>query len=70
MSIFIQPPSIDTLRERLLSRATDDLEEINKRIDKAAYELSFADKFDCRVVNDILADAVAATQALITDFIE
>ncbi|MBR2146643.1 MAG: guanylate kinase [Muribaculaceae bacterium] len=70
LSIFIQPPSIETLRERLLSRATDDIEEINKRIDKAAYELSFADKFDCCVVNDVLDKAVAETQALITDFIE
>ena len=70
LSIFIQPPSIDTLRERLLARATDDIEEINKRVEKAAYELTFADKFDCRVVNDILDDAVAETERLITDFIE
>jgi len=68
LSIFIQPPSIDALRERLLARATDDIEEINKRIDKAAYELTFADKFDCRVVNDVLDDAVAETESLITDF--
>lgn len=68
LSIFIQPPSIDALRERLLARATDDIEEINKRIDKAAYELTFADKFDCRVVNDVLEDAVAETESLITDF--
>ena len=69
LSIFIQPPSIDTLRERLLARATDDIEEINKRVDKAAYELTFADKFDCRVVNDVLDDAVAETERLLTDFI-
>ena len=68
LSIFIQPPSIDALRERLVARATDDIEEINKRIDKAAYELTFADKFDCRVVNDVLDDAVAETESLITDF--
>lgn len=68
LSIFIQPPSIDALRERLLARATDDIEEINKRIDKAAYELTFADKFDRRVVNDVLDDAVAETESLITDF--
>lgn len=70
LSIFIQPPSIDTLRERLLARATDDIEEINKRVDKAAYELTFADKFDCRVVNDVLDDAVAETERLLTDFIQ
>ena len=68
LSIFIQPPSIDALRERLVARATDDIEEINKAIDKAAYELTFADKFDCRVVNDVLDDAVAETESLITDF--
>lgn len=69
LSIFIVPPSIDCLRERLLSRATDNIEEINKRVDKAAYELTFVDKFDCCVVNDVLETAVEEVKAIITDFI-
>lgn len=70
LSIFIKPPSIDTLRQRLLSRATDSLDDINNRVDKAAYEISFADKFDRCVVNDVLANAIEETKAIITDFIE
>ena len=69
LSIFIMPPSIETLRQRLLSRNTDSLDDINKRIDKAAYELSFANRFDRRVVNDVLATAVADTELIIKDFI-
>ena len=70
LSIFIKPPSIETLRQRLLSRATDSLDDINNRVDKAAYEISFADKFDRCVVNDVLANAIEETKAIITHFIE
>lgn len=70
LSIFIKPPSIETLRQRLLSRATDSIDDINNRVDKAAYEISFADKFDRCVVNDVLASAVEETKAIITNFIE
>ena len=69
LSIFITPPSIDTLKERLISRATDSEEEIAKRISKAAYELTFAPQFDNRVVNDDLEIAISETRALISNFI-
>lgn len=69
LSIFITPPSIDTLKERLISRATDSEEEIDKRISKAAYELTFAPQFDNRVVNDDLEIAISETRALISNFI-
>ena len=66
LSIFIQPPSVNELRRRLESRATDALDVINQRIARAEFELTFADKFDKVVVNDILeyaeADALAAIQ--------
>ena len=52
LSIFIQPPSIEVLRERLISRATDTPEVINDRIARAEFELSFSDKFDVVIVND------------------
>ena len=68
-SIFIMPPSIETLRQRLLSRATDSIEAINQRVDKAAFELTFSDKFDKQVVNDDLEKAVEETRQLILDFI-
>lgn len=69
ISVFIAPPSIDTLRQRLTSRATDNAQEIEKRIAKAAFELGFADKFDKRVVNDDLPTAVEQTRSIIKEFI-
>ena len=70
LAVFIKPPSIETLRKRLLSRGTDSIEDINNRVNKAEYELSFADQYDKCVVNDVLADAVAQTKEIITDFIK
>lgn len=69
LSVFIKPPSIDTLRQRLISRATDDMDTINQRVAKAGYELSFAGKYDKCVINDDLATAVEETKALIKQFI-
>ncbi len=69
ISVFIAPPSINTLRQRLTSRATDNAQEIEKRIAKAAFELGFADKFDKRVVNDDLTTAVEQTRSIIKEFI-
>ena len=69
MSIFVQPPSIDELRRRLIGRATDAPEVIEQRLAKASYELTFADKFDHIVVNDDLAKAEAETLKLVLDFL-
>lgn len=69
LSIFIQPPSVEELRRRLESRATDAPEVIEQRLSKAAYELTFADKFDHVVVNDDLAEAEAETLKLVSDFL-
>ena len=69
MSLFIQPPSIEELRRRLINRGTDDMEQIEKRVAKAEYELSFAPRFDHIVVNDILEDAEAEALRLINEFL-
>lgn len=69
MSIFIQPPSIEVLRQRLEGRGTDSPEVINDRIARAEFELSFADKFDHAVVNDDLQQAQAEALALIQNFL-
>jgi guanylate kinase len=69
LSIFIQPPSVEELRRRLVGRATDAPEVIDQRLSKAAYELTFADKFDHVVVNDDLAEAEAETLKLVSDFL-
>lgn len=69
LSIFIQPPSIDTLRQRLIARGTDSPEAIKQRVDKASFELSQANKYDKIVVNDILDIAVKSTENIIRNFI-
>ena len=69
LSIFIQPPSVEELRRRLVARATDTPEVIEDRLAKANYELTFAPKFDRIVVNDNLEQAKAETLKLVTDFL-
>lgn len=69
LSIFIQPPSIEELRRRLEHRATDAPEVIKQRLDKAAYELTFAPRFDHVVVNDKLEDAEAEALRLVSEFL-
>ena len=69
LSVFIQPPSIEELRKRLVGRGTDTLEVIESRIAKAEYELSFADKFDTVVINDDLETAKAKALQVIQAFL-
>lgn len=69
LSIFILPPSIEVLEQRLRSRATDSDETIRKRIAKAEFELSYAPRFDINIVNDDLDKAVAETAEAIRKFI-
>lgn len=69
LSIFIQPPSIDALRQRLVGRATDAPEVIEDRLARASYELTFALQFDRVVVNDDLDKAKAETLAIVREFL-
>lgn len=68
LSIFIQPPSIEELRRRLIDRKTDSPEAINTRLSKAEYELTFSGNFDKIIVNDKLEKAVQETYEVITEF--
>lgn len=70
LSVFIQPPSIEVLRQRLESRGTDVPEVIDDRIARAEFELSFASKFDVVIVNDDLATAQAEALGIIKKFLE
>lgn len=70
LSIFIQPPSIDELRRRLESRATDSAESISARIDRAKYELDQAPRFDACIINDKLEEAVEQTRRTILEFLK
>ena len=69
LSIFIQPPSIEELRNRLTGRGTEVKEEIEKRIGRAEYELTFADKFDTIIINDDLNKAKEETLKVIQAFL-
>ena len=70
-SVFIQAPSVDVLRERLIGRGTDSQEAIEKRVAKAASEMEFAaGKFDYVLVNDDLQTAKAEAEKVIGDFLE
>lgn len=69
LTIFIEPPSIDELRRRLVFRGTETPEVIDVRVDRAQYEMSRAGEFDRRVVNDRLDTAINETRNLIGGFI-
>ena len=70
LSLFIQPPSIEALRQRLEGRGTDSSEVIEQRLQRAAFELTFAEKFDRVVINDDLATAEAEAYRIIKSFID
>ena len=70
LSVFIQPPSIEELRKRLVGRATDAPEVIESRIAKAEFELGYADKFDVVVINDELEKAKADALEIIQKFLK
>lgn len=70
LSLFIQPPSIEELRNRLEKRGTDSAEDIEKRLSKAAYELTFAEKFDKVLVNDDLDKAKEEAFKIVSEFLK
>lgn len=69
LSVFIQPPSVEELRKRLVGRGTDAPEVIESRVAKAEYELGFASRFDTVIVNDDLETAKAEALKVITQFL-
>lgn len=69
LSVFIQAPSVEVLKERLIKRDTDSMEEICKRIAKAEEEMTYADKFDKILINDDLQRAYEESSAIINNFL-
>lgn len=69
LSLFIQPPSVDELRNRLNKRATDAPEVIEDRIARATYELTFASKFDRTIINDNLERAEQEVYLAVKSFL-
>ena len=70
LSIFVMPPSVEVLRERLEKRGTESPREIERRLAKAEYEMSFAPRFDVIVCNDDFDRAKNEVLKLVSDFIK
>jgi guanylate kinase len=70
LSIFIMPPSVEVLAERLIGRGSESDESLQKRLDKAEEEISQNQEFDTVILNDDLSIACEETQEVITNFIK
>ncbi|WP_353165159.1 guanylate kinase [Empedobacter brevis] len=70
LTVFVNPPSLDVLKERLISRNTESEDKLKQRIDKAGIEIEKAKEFDVILLNDDLETAKAKTLEIITDFIK
>ena len=69
LSIFIEPPSVEELKRRLMGRGTETDDSINARVNKAAYELSFKHSFNQIIVNSDLERACEEAEAAVTAFL-
>lgn len=70
LSVFIQAPSVEVLRDRLVGRGTDTPEAIERRVSKAASEMEFATgKFDYVLINDDLQTALAEAEKTVGSFL-
>lgn len=65
-AVFIQAPSLEELKNRLQKRGTDSEEIITERLEKAAYEATFAAQFDTVIINDVLEEAINEAKELLT----
>ena len=70
LSIFIMPPSIEVLAERLIGRGSESDESVKKRLDKAEEETSKSGQFDTIILNDDFETACEQTKEIITNFIK
>ena len=69
LSIFIEPPSMDILHERLNKRGTENAENIKIRINKAISEMEYKNSFDKKILNDNLGDVIKETKSIIQEFV-
>jgi len=70
LAVFIQPPSVEELENRLRGRLTDSEEVIRNRVDKFIYELSYANRFDTIIINDKLNVALNEAEETLTKFLK
>lgn len=69
ISLFIMPPSIDVLRERLQNRKTETAESMQTRLNKAEYEIGFSNKFNAIIKNEVLETACIETAEILKKFL-
>ena len=70
VSIFISPPSMEELKNRLIKRGTETEHGLCERLKRASMEMEYADKCDYVVINDVLDDAVEETLTIVKQFLE
>lgn len=68
LSVFIQAPSVEVLRDRLIRRGTDTPEAIETRVAKAAEEMEYAPQFDRILINDDLSTCLAEAEQIVADY--
>lgn len=69
LAIFLRPPSVEILMDRLRKRSTEVEHHLQERIAKANHELSFENRYDVVVVNDILEETLQRCEQLVNDFL-
>lgn len=69
LAVFLRPPSVEILMERLKNRSTEVEHQLNERIAKANHELTFASQYDIVVVNDVLENTFDTCEKLVSDFL-
>lgn len=70
LSVFLRPPSISILMERLRNRSTEVEHQLQMRIDKANFELQFEKEYDTILVNDVLSETLVNAEKIVKDFIK
>ena len=69
LAVFVQPPSIEVLEQRLRGRGTEDEDSISRRLFKVKFEMSFKNQFDTILINDKIDESFQKAQQLVDDFI-
>jgi guanylate kinase len=70
LSLFIEPPSIEELERRLKARGTETHQSLKARIEKASYEMTFKNRFDKVIINNILAEACKEAEEYVRNFLK
>ena len=70
LALFLRPPTVDILVQRLRNRNTESEEQLEMRIDKVRSELKFEQRFDKVIVNDVLSDTFVTAEKTVTSFLK